>query len=125
MLIDTHTHVNFKAFKDDADEVIRRALDSGVWMINAGTKFETSRLAVELAENYSDGVYAAVALHPTHLFEHYVDISEEDLGFHTAGEEFDYNTFSDLVARSTKVVAIGEFGLDYYRLPKNVDHEKV
>lgn len=131
-LIDTHTHVNFKAFKDDADEVIRRSLDNGVWMINAGTKFETSRQAVELAENYSDGVYAAVALHPIHLFEHYVDISEEDpglpagqAGFHTSGEEFDFGAYSDLVARSTKVIAIGEFGLDYFRLPKDVNHEQV
>ena len=125
MLIDTHTHVNFKAFKDDADEVIRHALDSGVWMINAGTKFETSRLAVELAENYSDGVYAAVALHPIHLFEHYVDLDEEDAGFHTSGEQFDMDSFRDLVTRSPKVVAIGEFGLDYYRLPENLDHEMI
>lgn len=128
MLIDTHTHVNFKVFKDDADDVIRRALDSGVWMINAGTKFETSRAAVELAENYSDGVYAAVALHPIHLFEHHVDVSEEDVvqpGFHTDGEEFDFDLYRDLVTRSPKVIAIGEFGLDYYRLPKDIDHERV
>lgn len=125
MFIDTHTHVQFQAFKKDADEVIERALKHNVWLINAGTKFETSRAAVELAENYSDGVYAAVALHPVHLYEHYVDISEEDPGFHTSGEEFDYNSFRALVARSPKVVSIGEFGLDYFHLPKNLDHEAI
>ncbi|OGE76756.1 MAG: hypothetical protein A3C85_02700 [Candidatus Doudnabacteria bacterium RIFCSPHIGHO2_02_FULL_48_21] len=125
MLIDTHTHVNFKAFKDDADDVVKRALDSGVWIVNAGTKFETSRSAVELAENYSDGVYAAVALHPIHLFEHRVDLDEEEASFHTDGEEFEVGSFRDLVARSTKVVAIGEFGLDYYRLPKEHDHDAI
>lgn len=116
-LVDTHTHVNFQAYKDDADQVIERALAAGVWMINAGTKFETSRAAVELADQYSDGVYAAVALHPIHLFEHYVDLDEEEQGFHTRGEEFDLEIFKDLATRSTKVVAIGEFGLDYYRPP--------
>lgn len=124
-LIDTHTHVNFQAYKADADEVIERALDAGVWMINAGTKFETSRAAVELADQYSDGVYAAVALHPIHLFEHYVDLDEEAQGFHTRGEEFDLEIFKDLATRSTKVVAIGEFGLDYYRLPENVNPAEV
>ncbi|OGE78231.1 MAG: hypothetical protein A2751_03690 [Candidatus Doudnabacteria bacterium RIFCSPHIGHO2_01_FULL_46_14] len=124
-LIDTHTHVNFQAFKSDSDEVIQRSLDSGVWMINAGTKFETSRAAVELAENYSDGVYAAVSLHPIHLFEHHVDISEEGRSFNGAGEEFDMDAYRDLISRSIKVVAIGEFGLDYYRLPKNVDPEEI
>lgn len=125
ILIDTHSHVNFKAFQADADEVIQRALDAGVWVINAGTKFETSRAAVELAEQYSDGVYAAVALHPVHLFEHYVDISEEDRGFQTSGEEFDEPAFRDLVTRSLKVVGIGEFGLDFYRLPEGFDHNEI
>ena len=125
MLIDTHTHVNFQAFKEDADDVVARALEDGVWMINAGTKFETSRAAVELAENYSDGVYAAVALHPIHLFEHFVDLNEEGQSFNTAGEEFDHDAYRDLIARSTKVVAIGEFGLDYFRLPENIDHTAV
>ena len=52
-------------------------------MINVGTQFETSRRAVEMAEGYSEGVYAAVGLHPIHLFEHHVD--EEETSFNTAG----------------------------------------
>lgn len=122
-LIDTHTHVNFHAFKDDAGDVIRRALDAGVWMINAGTQFETSRRAVEIAEEYSDGVYAAVALHPIHLFQHHVD--EEETSFNTRGEEFNLDSYRDLVLRSVKVVGIGEFGLDYYRMPLDEDPQVV
>ncbi|MBI4049835.1 MAG: TatD family hydrolase [Candidatus Doudnabacteria bacterium] len=123
MLIDTHSHVNFQAFKNDYDDVIRRSLGSGVWLINVGTQFETSRRAVELAEQYSDGVYAAVALHPIHLFEHHVD--EEETSFNARGEEFNLQSYKDLVLRSTKVVAIGEFGLDYYRMPEGEDQEGV
>ena len=117
--IDTHTHVNFRAFRDDADEVIRRALDGGVWMVNVGTQFETSRRAVELCENYAEGVYAAVGLHPIHLFSHHVD--EEETSFEAADEEFSAGSYHELVLRSTSVVAIGEFGLDYFRMPSGED----
>ena len=72
-LIDTHTHLNFRAFRDDYDQLVDRALEEEVWMVNAGTQFETSRRAVEIAEEFSDGVYAAVGLQPIHLFEHHFD----------------------------------------------------
>lgn len=120
-LFDTHTHVNFQAFRNDAEEVIECALAAGVWMVNVGTMFETSRRAVETAENYSDGVYAAVGLHPIHLFEHHVD--EEETTVYGRGEEFNLDSYKDLVLRSPKVVAIGEFGLDYYRMPPGEDPE--
>jgi TatD DNase family protein len=120
-LIDTHTHVNFQAFKDDADEVIKRALDSGVWLINAGSQFETSRRAVELANDYPEGVYAVVGLHPIHLFSHYVD--EEEIAFESREEEFDYEKYKAL-AVSPKVVGIGEGGLEYYDAPA-VDKEQM
>ncbi len=122
-LIDTHAHLNFQAFRNDADEVIERTLQESVWMINAGTQFETSRRAVELAENYSDGVYAAVGLHPIHLFEHRVD--EEETSFTARGEEFNSDSYKELVGRSVKVVAIGEFGLDYFRIPPDEKLEVV
>lgn len=122
-LIDTHTHVNFQAFAKDADSVIERALEEGVWMINAGTQFETSRKAVELAESYGDGVYAAVALHPIHLFGHHVD--EEETSFNAADEEFAPEAYKDLILSSNKVVGIGEFGLDYYRMPEGIDEKIV
>src|SRR3989344_854808 len=122
-LIDTHSHLNFQAFREDADDVIDRSLEQGTWMINAGTQFETSRKAIELAEEYGDGVYAAVGLHPIHLFEHHVD--EEETSFNARGEEFNADSYKELVLRSTKVVAIGEFGLDYFRMPKNVNPKTV
>lgn len=114
---DAHGHPNFIAYKDDRDEVIRRALDAGVWMTVVGTQKDTSREAVELAEKYEEGVYAIVGLHPIHTDKSFHD--EKELGeggkeFTSRGEQFDYEFYKKL-AQNKKVVAIGECGLDYFR----------
>ena len=98
MLVDTHVHLNFNAYKNDAEEVIKRALDSDVWMINVGTKYETSKKAVEIAQNYPQGVYAAIGLHPIHLETRLVKIKmdPEEVAFNAKEEEFDYEKYKDL-----------------------------
>lgn len=118
-LVDTHAHVNFNAYKDDSDEVIRRALDNEVWMINVGSQYSTSKRAVEMAERYEKGVYAAIGLHPLHLETGLVKMKNdtEEIQFPTIEENFDYEQYKKL-AQSPKVVAIGEVGLDYYWKPK-------
>ncbi|HEY4528166.1 MAG TPA: TatD family hydrolase, partial [Candidatus Paceibacterota bacterium] len=63
---DVHTHVQFAAFKDDRKEVLERALKNDVWVVNVGTQRDTSESALELAEKYPEGVWAAVGLHPIH-----------------------------------------------------------
>lgn len=116
--IDTHAHVNINAFADDTSEVIERAHEAGVAMINIGTQQDTSRRAVEIAELYENGVYAIVGLHPVHTSASYHDESElgENMkGFTSRGEVFDVAYYREL-ASSEKVVAIGECGYDYYRL---------
>ena len=95
MLIDTHAHLNFNAYKNDVDEVIKRTLAEDIWMINVGSQYITSKRAVEIAEKYPKGIYAAVGLHPIH-----------------AGDGFDRDKFKEL-AELPKVVAIGEIGLDH------------
>ena len=128
MLIDTHGHISFQAFKDDADAVLKRALENNTWIIMPGTQFSTSQKAVEMAERYPEGVYAAIGLHPIHLAEtRRVDVlevqsenvKEKDwMTFDTKAEEFNYEKYKAL-GQSKKVVAIGEFGLDYYYEPKS------
>lgn len=119
MIIDTHAHLNFNAYKDDSEEVIRRSLDNNVWLINIGSQYSTSKRAVETAKKYDEGVYATVGLHPLHLEIGLVKIKEdkEEIQFSTIEEHFDYEQYKKL-AQSPKVVAIGEIGLDYYRKPK-------
>jgi len=118
MLIDTHAHVNFNAFKVDADEVIRRSLASDTWMILVGSETKTSKRALELANKYEKGVYAAVGLHPVHTHEQAA--SGDDYEFMSREEEFSYDVYEKL-AQFKKVVAIGEIGLDYYHLDPAVN----
>jgi TatD DNase family protein len=113
MLIDTHAHINFKDYKTDGDEVVKRALENGVWLINVGAEFETSKRAVEYSKNYPEGVFAAVGLHPIHLTQQ--KFKEKDLEFESKAEEFDEKIYRELASRP-KVVAIGEIGMDYYRI---------
>ena len=122
MFIDTHAHVNFSAFKEDAESTIQRALDQGVNMVLVGTQIDTSREAIAMAEKFESGVYAAIGIHPVHTYSQELD--EEETHFKTREEKFDYDVYSKL-ASSPKVVGIGECGLDYFRLPVDGDHNLV
>ncbi len=119
MLIDTHSHLNFKAYDSDRDEVIQRTQKEGVVCIDVGTKYETSKRAVELAEK-NEGIHAAIGMHPIHIKTDLLKLKmdAEEGAFEPFGEEFDAERYREL-AKSPKVVAIGEIGLDYYYKPKS------
>lgn len=126
--IDIHSHVNFKAFDEDRDAVIKRALDNDTWVINVGTQVDTSRYAVEMAHQYNEGVYAIIGLHPIHTGASYHD--EKELGeggkeFTSRGEIFNKDAYRELL-KDPKVVAIGECGLDYYRMDEeSIEKQKI
>ena len=84
MLFDTHAHLNFNAYKEDSLKVLQRSLDNGVWMINVGSQYSTSKRAVEMAEKHEKGVWAAVGLHPIHVRE----------------EEFDYEKYKEFCKKN-------------------------
>ena len=101
MLIETHAHLDYPDFANDLEDVIRRAADAGVTpIITIGTSVESSRRTIDLAETYP-AVYAAIGVHPT-----YVEEAEEDV----------FTPLREL-AKNSRVVAIGETGLDYHQLP--------
>src|SRR6476661_8920399 len=101
MLIETHAHLDYPEFENDFEDVLRRAADAGVTrIITIGTSIESSQRAIDLAEKYP-AVYAAIGVHPN-----YVEEAEEDV----------LTPLREL-AKHPRVVAIGETGLDYHRLP--------
>jgi len=101
MLIDTHAHLDYPDFGADFDAVLQRATAAGVTrIITIGTSVESSRRAVELAEKYRN-VFAVIGVHPS-----YADQAEEDA----------ITSLREL-AKSSRIAAIGETGLDYHHLP--------
>jgi TatD DNase family protein len=98
---DTHAHLDFPDFTPDLAQVLERASAAGITrIITIATDFESSWRAIRLSEQH-ESVFAAVGWHPGHASEAPPDIRP-------ALRE---------LARHPKVVAIGETGLDYYRLP--------
>ena len=100
---DTHAHLDYPEFEKDFPEVIARAQAAGITkMISIGTSLESSTRAVRLAEKFP-AIYAAVGWHPSEALAAPADLRP-------ALRE---------LARHPKVVAIGETGLDYHRLPSS------
>ena len=98
---DTHAHLTYPDFSEELPEVIARAEAAGIAkIISIGTDLASSVRAIKLAEEYPN-VFAVVGWHPSHATE-----APEDL--RPALHE---------LARHPKVVALGETGLDHYRLP--------
>ncbi len=124
--IDIHSHAQFVAFDTDREEVIKRTLEHKTWMINVGTQADTSKNAVSLANSVSEGVFATVGLHPIHTAKSYHDKQELGEGgeeFTSRGEIFDYDFYKNL-GQDKKVVAVGECGLDYYRLDEETKEKQ-
>lgn len=114
---DAHTHPQFVAYDADRGEAIMRATDAGVGLNVVGTQKDTSEAAVKFAESF-EHVWASVGLHPIHTSKSYHDTKELGEGgkeFTSRGEEFDGAIYRTM-AEHPKVIAIGECGLDYYRL---------
>jgi TatD DNase family protein len=98
---DTHAHLDFPDFREELDEVVQRAADVGISrIVTIGTDLESSRRAIDLAKRF-DGVFAAVGWHPNDCLSAPDDVRGELEG----------------LAKAAKVVAIGEIGIDHYRLP--------
>ena len=129
MFFDSHCHIHFNAYRDDMDDVINRTLASGVFMMTVGTQQVTSRRGLEVAERF-EGVWASVGLHPNHLvaqsFFDDDELAPEESAtpqIKTRAEIFDADYYRTL-AQHPKCVAIGECGLDYYRMPEDVDRDE-
>ena len=137
-MFDTHCHLNFHSFKNNVDDVIKRARDVGVSYITIpSTDVNTSIDAVEIAQNNKD-IYSAVGIHPHHIFKYQIphprhprENGDPDSGF-PIGVGNDVFSFlnSELkeienLAVNKKVVAIGEIGLDrhYYSKTKYSDYQ--
>jgi TatD DNase family protein len=101
MFYDTHAHLGYPDFADELPQVVERAQLAGISkIICIGTNLESSQRAISIAEQFPN-VFAAVGWHPSDAPEAPADIRPHLRQW----------------AQHPKVVALGETGLDYYRLP--------
>lgn len=106
MIVDTHTHLDHPKFYEDVDEVIARAKEAGVErFIIPGADPKDLPRAIELSERYEE-VYFAVGVHPYDM------------------DVYDRQYLKTYITHP-KCVAVGECGLDYYRLPKDASKEEI
>ena len=109
MLVDTHAHLDFPEFADDFDAILYRAKEAGVGrIVTIGTTLKSSRKAIEFAEQHRQ-IYAVVGIHPNSVTE----------------ERGDFLAELQELAGHPKVVAIGETGLDYHRLPSKRQQREI
>ena len=103
VFFDTHAHLDYPDFAPEIEQVIARAHAAGISkIISIGTDLTSSARAIKLAEWHA-GIYAVVGWHPSHVLEAPDDIRPA----------------LRKLAQHPKVVALGETGLDYYRLPSS------
>lgn len=110
MLVDSHAHIDTSRFDADREAVLRAAINGGVTrMVDPGCDLASSRAALALAKAHPGVVFAAIGVHP-HDATTYNDEVEQELR---------------VMVREPEVVAIGEFGLDYFRMlsPREVQRE--
>jgi TatD DNase family protein len=100
--VDIHSHLNFPQFGADMEGVLKRMEEKEVATITVGTSIQSSKAAIMLAEA-NKNVYASVGIHPDAI------LSPENNNL-----LFDEKEFEGLLGNS-KIVAIGECGLDYGR----------
>ena len=104
-IFDSHCHPQFSQYEKDQEEVLGRAREAGIGLICVGTDYETSKQGIELAQKY-ESIWATVGLHPNDI-----------------PDDFEVMIYHNLL-RNSKVVAIGEVGLDYYRTPEPEKQKK-
>lgn len=110
-MVDVHCHLNFHKFDQDVEAVIKAAQAAGVnTIVNTGTSIVSSKKSIELASRYPN-LYSIVGIHPHHADK--VDREFE-------GEiEDNWLEQLEILAKSPKVIGIGEIGMDYFMYRSN------
>ena len=104
--IDIHSHLGFEDYGADRAEVIKRMQEAQVGTITVGADLPSSIEAVKVATQ-NENVWACIGQHPTH------NMTETEMNHGSFG--FNEADYEELI-KNPKVVAVGECGLEYYKL---------
>ncbi len=137
MIFETHAHIEDHKFDEDRETVLQMIHESGIsTLVNVGSTIETSKKSIALANSH-DWIYASVGVHPEEMDDMKAygpkhidtDANGDDVTDAITGisvedviESEGIRTLRELAA-NPKVVAIGEFGLDYYWIKDSAERE--
>lgn len=139
--IDIHAHLNFPDYKDDLEEVVKRARDKGVAIINIGTDIDSSKEIIDIADNFRDihsHIYSIPGIHPHKILGILQDIEpienvteegellssdQKKLKILLKADEVIEKWLSELekLSHRASVVGIGECGIDLFKLDEYVN----
>lgn len=126
-MIDAHCHLQFNSFRNDYDEVAKRAFDAGVKrIINTGTQLESSYKAVDFANAYEQ-MYAIIGVHPHHADKlgsnpkSEIQNTKQIQNFNSLNHKQNSDWIGELeeMAKHPKVIGVGEIGIDYFSYKSN------
>jgi TatD DNase family protein len=101
VLVDSHAHIDTERFDADREAVIQRAIDGGVMrIVDPGCDLSSSRAALSLAKAHPGVIFAGIGVHPHDATTYTEEVAAQ----------------LRLMLREPEVVAVGEFGLDYFRM---------
>ena len=111
LLVDVHAHLEHKHFENQLDETIERAKKAGVKVIiNNGLNVDSNRKTLEMAKKY-DIIKASLGFYPLDAIKLNDEEIEEEITF--------------IEKNKSKIIAIGEIGLDYYFKKDTIERQKV
>ena len=103
--IDTHCHLDGEEFAADRDEVVARAREAGVAKVLVpGIDLKSCQTVMDTCHQYPDFCYPMLGLHP----------EEVRADWRKVLEQIKYSLTSHLSPHTSKIIAIGEVGLDFY-----------
>lgn len=106
MIIDTHAHLDDERYNEDLNEVLNNARDNGIeGVLIPGADINDLKKAQTIAHNNAN-IYFAAGVHPYHC------------------DQYDETILMEFL-KDEKCIAVGECGLDYYRLPENEDEKNI
>ena len=104
-LIDSHCHLKSFLDKENLDEILSRGRENGInKLITVGTNSQDWECYKNLSELYDKVIYYTVGLHPCYVSETWINEVDQIATFWSSAQ---------------KPKALGEIGLDYFRLPQN------
>lgn len=125
ILVDVHCHLNHDRFKNDLDDVIKRARQAGVKMIiTAGVNTPTNREVLKIAEKYKDIVKCSLGIYPIDALGIKIEALDE-VGLTRQPVPMDIDEELEFIAKNkNKIIAVGECGLDFKYLKEHAVKQK-